>query len=918
VTAARRLIAELAHTQLSDEGLRQAGESLPEGPRFRALAAAKIYSASVRLRREGAFADEATLLEAAVARLAQDGLPNTLRDAGSVWLLLDRPFSPLELAFLLALARACEEARLPLSLEVASSGEPLADAVLEGLFLTLEQNAQSLNFVELVRSERVGPWMEVGARALQAPGTVLSAAPSELQIVVTRSPADEAEEMALRVQQLLAKGVEPRTIGVALFDTAPDEERRVSQALERRAIPVNRSLQTLGATPAARRVLEIFSLPDEDFPVERFARLLPLSAADEPSPQVLLTEAGVRDHRWGAVDGKGGYSVRLEALEQRLARHRPEKAASVRAVRIQCEALLEGLQGLPAEAPLGQLLQRGWALAQRWAFREGEGQVRRLLDQSVQQCARRLGASQLWERRVSRRQVREGLEEAWRRVLVPAIEPGGVAMVDGRRMAGRRFDHLFMVGLEGDRFPATWDGTSLLLDELRRPLNLPFPQGEGRDRLSWVQALGAALGTLTLSFSQSGWGGESRSPSPFVRMLAQAVGVAVPEVPMSRFLLARANTEAELRLAAARMSGMDSGTSAAVAQVLGEEAWMQEARDLAAIETERLTFFSRPEAEPGPYTGLLPATDLLANVLRFGEDRPLSASALGRWGNCAYQGWLTCVLRLEPRESATEDVDPRGQGAMWHAVLERLVPRLERGRAPPDALVDEVIDEVVEACEGRGLACHPALWSLAKQGARKMVQRLIQTGGLFPFEGLLPRKTELPFGSARSDEGWRRVTLPAGEGEEPVFFEGQIDRLDVGEGQTAVLDYKSSGPRSDSDALDGLLHTQFQLPLYLYAARAAGHQGALQAAWVSMKTGEVRTLTQLLAKVGQTVEGLLSVEPAVRSAAASSGLPNLANAVHRLLGPARQGRIPARPQDCRFCGLEAVCRVTQRRVEEAP
>jgi ATP-dependent helicase/DNAse subunit B len=536
-------------------------------------------------------------------------------------------------------------------------------------------------------------------------------------------------------------------------------------------------------------------------------------------------------------------------------------------------------------------------------------------------------ANQLAQKRFSRTQLKWALERAWSRLPLPHVSgaDAGVQILDAKALAGREFAHLFLVGLESDRFPRRGTRTSLLSEETQWQLNrwakrsiFPVRDAEAADLLGWVQAFGTARDGLTLSFSRAGWGGEGKSPADPLRALAQAVGLAIPEVARVRFELNSATTEVELRAAAAVHMAEDAESRAVVEQVLGEEPWLRDAQKLAALETERLRFFSEPEAAPGRHSGAVLPTDSLAQSLRFGPDRPLSASSLGRWGNCAQQGFLTSLLRLEPRETASEDMAPRVQGIFWHTVLEQLVARLPASvRTVSPTLLDEVLDRVTQDLQSRGLACHPALWSLARQSARQMVQRLVKTGGLFPYPQLVPEGVEVAFGSARSKEIWRSVALPGSASEPPVHFEGKIDRLDAGPNGAAVMDYKSGGPRSDRDALDDLLVTQFQLPLYLYAARAAGHSGALRASWISLKTGEVRELNPLLEKVGQTVEGLLATSLESRAEAADRGLPNLANAIHALLAPLRQGQFPARSHDCRGCGMEAVCRVTARRAEDA-
>ena len=137
-------------------------------------------------------------------------------------------------------------------------------------------------------------------------------------------------------------------------------------------------------------------------------------------------------------------------------------------------------------------------------------------------------------------------------------------------------------------------------------------------------------------------------------------------------------------------------------------------------------------------------------------------------------------------------------------------------------------------------------------------------------------------------------------------------------GEVGVIDYKS-GRLSASELRRKLLESaDFQLPLYLYAARANGHHGTSKAAWFSLKTGEAILLSDVLQDKKQglswDLDELLSTEPEVRLRLAAEQKPNLANAVEELVRGVRAGRFGMRAKDCTHCGYQAVCRITERRL----
>jgi hypothetical protein len=128
-----------------------------------------------------------------------------------------------------------------------------------------------------------------------------------------------------------------------------------------------------------------------------------------------------------------------------------------------------------------------------------------------------------------------------------------------------------------------------------------------------------------------------------------------------------------------------------------------------------------------------------------------------------------------------------------------------------------------------------------------------------------------------------------------------------------VIDYKS-GRINERGLREKLLSSDFQLPLYLYAARASGHPEAKHAAWFSLRTGETIELSALLSPA--ELEDLLATDPEVRARLAQEGRLNLANAVESLVRTLREGLFPVRPKDCGSCGYRAVCRITERRLVE--
>jgi ATP-dependent helicase/DNAse subunit B len=522
-----------------------------------------------------------------------------------------------------------------------------------------------------------------------------------------------------------------------------------------------------------------------------------------------------------------------------------------------------------------------------------------------------------------------------------------VEVLDVAGLPGRSFRHLFLAGMTEGRFPGRDAPSPLLADAERSALNQHLGRdvfrltgGEFEDRAAWrltedrllfASALAAAEETASLSFAVEAAGGQEQVPSAFLEEVRRLTALkwtprSLPPIPPLDEVL----TEAELRrcvaleaLSQPKLRVTEPDPAALLLKRRFEaEAWYTGARELAQVEVERLFFFGEPDRKPGPYTGSVDANTLkesLRETFRFDLTRPLSASALARFGNCGFQGFLTYGLKVAEPDEPGEEFDARGRGTFWHRVVEEVFQALKRhellGKAPeeiPEEVLEAALKSAISHFEKFHHVGHPALWKLAHERARAMARRILvdERRGL-PFEKMVPEGFELQFGPAAEDGKWRNVILPIGG--DAIVFEGKIDRLDVSGGDVGVIDYKSG--RLDKRALkERLLTSDFQLPLYLYAARQSGHRDAKQAAWFSLRTGATIHLSEVVSS--QELDDLLSTDPEVRAKVAEKNGLNLPNAVESLVNTLREGRFAARPQDCGSCGYRAVCRITERRMTE--
>ena len=980
--AAVELALDMKAGRLTARELQDAAESLPPERRARVRVLARLCEAYERRMAELGLADREDVVRGSREALIRKQWPAGWEDVESIVLHGVYDVRPAALEMLLALSSMCEARKISLRVETPVGGSLAADAALAALFRAFENRGETVGHVDLFKADLTfegRPLAELGRHLFSpkvARGALAATAAGTLRMWSVGTAQDEARQIARDVRRLIGEGVSPGRIAVAWRELGP-EARWLADSLEELGVPVRLPWgEPLALTGPVRLALELPLLVEDGFPAARVAELVAsryapsLSRGAPDAPATLFTLAAVRDDRLGAMRGRGAYDVRLDGLAKRLRRAQDPHAHSVSVLRERCLRLMEGCRRIPEAGSALELLGAWWGVVRQLGLQDTEGpleqrdeaslgahaleararddaarQALRLRVSELERALRRVGGGP----RLSRRLFGRWLADAMKDLRLPARGPssGAVEVLDIREVPGRTFGYLFLAGMTEGRFPGHEEPHALLGDADRSGLNQYLRREAFRltggefderapwrlteDRLLFASALVAAEHRVSLSYSVAGMGGQEQVPSSFLEEVRRLTGMtwearALMAVPPLDDVL----TEAELRQRVALETMAPAQLRVTEPDVAGRllkrrfemEEWFSAARELARVEYQRLHFFSNPTSEVGPYTGDVDGPGLreaLRETFRFDITKPLSASALARFGNCGFQGFLRYGLRVEEPDVPGEEFDARGRGTFWHRVVEEVFKRLkQRGLLGkglpeiPEEVLTESLDEAVAYFEARYHVGHPALWKLAKERARAMVRRILahERRGL-PFERYEPEGFEMAFGPGADKDPWQNVFLYAGD--EAIYFEGKIDRLDQGAGDVGVIDYKSG--RLDKKTLrEKLLSSDFQLPLYLYAARASGHKEARKAAWFSLRTGESLDLSKVLSDA--EVDGMLSTDPAVRAKLAEEGGLNLANAVEGLVRATREGKFGMRPKDCGHCGYRAACRITERRVVE--
>jgi len=406
----------------------------------------------------------------------------------------------------------------------------------------------------------------------------------------------------------------------------------------------------------------------------------------------------------------------------------------------------------------------------------------------------------------SQEDVLAALERAEVR-LASAGEAGRVAVLDLLRARTRRFDVVFVLGLEEGSLPRRTRTSPFLDDDHRRELaaRLERPDQVSRDRYLFYTACTRATRRLYLVREAATDDGAPREPSPFWEEVAavfepEDVTHARSLRPLSALTwpLDSAPTERERLRALAQLSVADCDTARALADANDWRRRIDRARNAFTRETR-----------------------LSNDAIRswFGSRTMFSATELERFADCS-SAWL--FERVISPRTIDAVVDPLLRGSVAHQALYRFYSGLPKevghDRVTPENVEQAVrflrlcLDEALrggvrlELTELEAAELEETLWRDLEGFVRDEAKSPLQ---------LLPRRFEVAFGSDRSAPELQRG-LDLGDG---LYLSGKIDRIDVDpfSARGIVQDYKSGRTAHSAKQIDEEL--KLQIPLYMLVLR---------------------------------------------------------------------------------------------------
>ena len=391
----------------------------------------------------------------------------------------------------------------------------------------------------------------------------------------------------------------------------------------------------------------------------------------------------------------------------------------------------------------------------------------------------------------------------------PTAAPGRVAVLDLLRARTRRFETVFVLGLEEGSLPRRARSSPFLDDDARSALGarLERPDPVSRDRYLFYTACTRATRRLYLVRQAATDDGSPLEESPFWHDAAAAfdpeeVERATGRRPLSQLTwpIETAPTERERLRALARLSA--GAESAPLATALAKENGWTRRLDRAR------NAFTRDSRLRNP-----------AVLAQLGGRTVFGATELERFVDCS-SAWL--FERVVDPKTIDAEADALLRGKLAHQALyafySGLPKELGADRVTPETLEPALsfLERCLEDAIGSGVRLELGEVDSAelRETLRRDLVRFVRAEAESEL-AFLPRRFEVGFGTDRSAPELQRG-LELGDG---LFVSGKIDRIDVdpGSARGIVQDYKSGKGSFSARQIDE--ERRLQVPLYMLVLR---------------------------------------------------------------------------------------------------
>jgi ATP-dependent helicase/DNAse subunit B len=404
---------------------------------------------------------------------------------------------------------------------------------------------------------------------------------------------------------------------------------------------------------------------------------------------------------------------------------------------------------------------------------------------------------------LTREEVASSLERHTMRML-RGDEPGRVAVVDLLRARTRRFDVVFVLGLEEGSLPRRGGASPFLDEDARRALDdggarLQKPDSVSRDRYLFYTACTRPLERLYLVRESATDDGSPREPSPFwdeVQSLFDPEDVRrwTRQRRLSELTwpLDGAPSERERLRALAELGARDAAAADALARANGWERRLERALDA----------FRRPTRISHPLV-----REQLESRTTF------NVTELERFADCS-SAWF--VERFLDPKSIDKEVDALTRGSVAHTALFRFFTRV-----PKELGVEKLDERVADDAVRLMRTCLEEALQGVRMDMTEMQQRELDQSLWRDLEALVHAEceSELSLVPRYFEHRFGTDVHPGLELGSGLTLTGKIDRIDVDPfgARGIVQDYKSGKHAHSARDIESEL--RLQIPLYMLVLR---------------------------------------------------------------------------------------------------
>ena len=400
--------------------------------------------------------------------------------------------------------------------------------------------------------------------------------------------------------------------------------------------------------------------------------------------------------------------------------------------------------------------------------------------------------------------------------------PFGIQIVPLDQVQNRRYETLFILGMEEGEFPGE------MPTQFTHPQNIPpnlrvFAREGGltRDREIFLQLLYYPARIVQFSYPRFHQD-KPVLPSPFLRELERISGNSLEVIPDQQLV----TRNEVLEKLAGRINGWREGE-------FDWESLPEPAKSVISPESVpliklRTEVIRQRESAPdnAAWEGILTGDPLASSWIktRFTNTR-FSATQLERFALCPIIYFFERLLQISPFEEAEEFLSPMERGKLVHDILYRFYREYKPAQRNGEKLLTVARGELKKLPFVRGL------WQELEQ---EFYLGNDQIKGLFPAfweyeqhsvlrHRTVPRHFELSFGNflgpdVPADPASIPHPLEIKDHEEMFYIKGKIDRVEISDGGSLlVVDYKTGSLPSLKDMWNG---QRLQLPIYLKAAQS--------------------------------------------------------------------------------------------------